>query len=547
MEEDKEKREAMALTSINNVSSRSEEARADEEPVIPESESEPGAELCSVVLVEIADDGRDLGCWDVEPGATRASVAAASASISSTSRTARMVNNNNSDEELGMPLVAAAGHDIDSTDDDDNDHCYHFEIVCRLAIRLALAAMKFGSNADRVERFLPRVMVVFGYGPGIFRCGTNELICKFEYSSTSSLTNSDNNGHSRMDMVQVQTGFALIKLGLLSDLVKDLLEGKLTNVQQASERLDRIEQEPDPWGSVALGASFLMAGGGLPVVFNGSWWDVLCGTVAGGGTFVLLTVFETFSEETSVWLNLVASFFCSALAATVKLLMARPEVNVTVVTVSGVIVLVPGASITLGVTDLVTKHIISGFSRIITGLVAMLWLSLGYWLGIEFVQTIADAAGVTDATITTAEEDPVPFVWHILFIPILCLSVPVLFQMKYKDMVWAIASMFVAYAVVILGNQVTQRQNLATFLASFTVAIFSNTWSRWYDRPNTIVLMPAFLLLVSGSVGFLGLMGILEGDTQNGKDQFFQMFIVAGLIIAGIMGGSTVVRPQSTI
>jgi uncharacterized membrane protein YjjP (DUF1212 family) len=349
-------------------------------------------------------------------------------------------------------------------------------------------------------------------------------------------------------MVPVQTGFALTQLGRLSDLVKEILQGM--DIATANQRLDGIEQEPNPWGPVALALSFVAAGGGLPLIFNGSWWDVLCGTIGGGVTFALMTLFETFlPEEAMIWLNLVASFACAAMATAVQLV--RPEVNVAIVTVSSIIVLVPGSTITLGVTDLVAHHIISGFSRLVDGLVIMIWLSLGYWLGIGLVHLIAETAGMDlgdeDSDTITTEKNPIPLLWHILFIPILCSSVPILFQMKYKDMAWAMASMFVAYAIMFLGINILDRPNLGTFLASFLVTILSNTWSRWYDRPNTIVLMPAFLLLVSGSVGFLGLTGILEGDTQEGMDQFLQMFIVAGLVIAGILGGSTIVRPQSTV
>jgi len=456
------------------------------------------------------------------------------------------------DEELGRSLMLDPG-DIINTNTSSYSGEAHFQNVCRLVIRLALAAMKFGSNSDRVEHFLPQVMHVFGYSPNsVFLCSTNELICKFDRRmDVEDCARHHHHHRCMMDLVRVKTGFSLTKLGLLSDLAKDILQGKLeNNIQLADERLDEIEQAPDPWGPRALGFAFIMAGSGLPVFFNGTWWDVLCGAIAGGMTYTLVAMFEQFAaEEASIWLSLVASFCCSAFAAAVQL--ARPEISVTIVTVSGVIVLVPGATITLGLTDLVTRHIMSGFSRFIDGLVTMVWLSLGCCLGATFVDYVAQTIGVEqtlDGDLANGEEvQSVSSFWHVLFVPILCGSVPVLFQVSFKDTAWAMLSMFVAYAFMFMGTNALPGENLGTFLAAFIVTIFSNVWSRKYNRPNTIVLMPAFLLLVSGSVGFLGLTQILEGETHQGLDDFFHMFIVAGCIIAGILGGCTVGRPQATV
>jgi hypothetical protein len=66
-------------------------------------------------------------------------------------------------------------------------------------------------------------------------------------------------------------------------------------------------------------------------------------------------------------------------------------------------------------------------------------------------------------------------------------------------------------------------------------------------RPTSIVLIPAIVLLVSGSIGFRGLAAIAQGEVALGERQFLQMFVVAATIAAGLLVGNTLVRPKVTL
>ena len=59
------------------------------------------------------------------------------------------------------------------------------------------------------------------------------------------------------------------------------------------------------------------------------------------------------------------------------------------------------------------------------------------------------------------------------------------------------------------------------------------------------MLIPAIVLLVSGSIGFRGLASMAGGDLLLGAQQFLQMFVVAMTIFVGIVVGYTIVRPQA--
>jgi uncharacterized membrane protein YjjB (DUF3815 family) len=81
-------------------------------------------------------------------------------------------------------------------------------------------------------------------------------------------------------------------------------------------------------------------------------------------------------------------------------------------------------------------------------------------------------------------------------------------------------------------------------LGTIVAVVVANVWARKTGRPTSIVLIPAIVMLVSGSIGFRGLASMAQGDITLGVQQFFQMFIVAMTILVGIMIGYTVVRSE---
>jgi uncharacterized membrane protein YjjB (DUF3815 family) len=88
---------------------------------------------------------------------------------------------------------------------------------------------------------------------------------------------------------------------------------------------------------------------------------------------------------------------------------------------------------------------------------------------------------------------------------------------------------------------------LGNLLGTITAVVIANLWSRQTGRPTSIVLIPAIVMLVSGSIGFRGLASMAQGEILLGVQQFFQMFVVAMTIVAGILIGYTIIRPERSL
>lgn len=89
--------------------------------------------------------------------------------------------------------------------------------------------------------------------------------------------------------------------------------------------------------------------------------------------------------------------------------------------------------------------------------------------------------------------------------------------------------------------------NLGNLFGTILAVVFANLWAAKTRRPTSIVLLPAIVLLVSGSIGFRGLAAMATGNVATGEQQFIQMFIVALTIAAGLLVGNTIVRPRGTL
>lgn len=89
--------------------------------------------------------------------------------------------------------------------------------------------------------------------------------------------------------------------------------------------------------------------------------------------------------------------------------------------------------------------------------------------------------------------------------------------------------------------------NLGNLVGTIVAVVIANLWARQTGRPTSIVLIPAIVMLVSGTIGFRGLTSMAGGDLALGVEQFAQMFVVAMTIVVGIMVGYTIVRPEPSL
>ena len=98
-----------------------------------------------------------------------------------------------------------------------------------------------------------------------------------------------------------------------------------------------------------------------------------------------------------------------------------------------------------------------------------------------------------------------------------------------------------------VDDAVEMYRDILDLVGTVVAVVVANLWARQTGRPTSIVLIPAIVVLVSGSIGFRGLAAMTEGEWLLGVRQFSQMFVVALTIFAGILVGYAIVRPEPSL
>ena len=402
-----------------------------------------------------------------------------------------------------------------------------FDEACRFVIKLGLAAHNYGSTSAELEAYLSRLAATLGF-PGTFNSTPNEVMFAFQ---------EEEGQWQKLHLVtKPGTGSDLDKLARVGDIVASIEAGELS-VLDASVRLDEIAKIPPPWGKIANFLSYAFCGLGLAVLFGGGWADALVATLLSLLVYGMVLFAGRQDARAADWLPLYSAFVVAVLATLLKI--GIPELNIVTVILASIAVLLPGYTVTLGIIELVSQNVLSGTTNLMNGLVYLVKQILGSWIGVGLVSALL--------TIPSAAADtPVNPAWLWLFMPLVFIALAVIFQSTRRDFIWVCIGCAAAYSGMMFGNTLANA-NLGNLLGTVFIVVFANLWAIWTDRPTTIVLLPAIIVLVSGSIGFRGSVAITEGQTAVGVQQFLQMFIVALTIAAGLLVGNTIVRPKVTL
>ena len=400
-----------------------------------------------------------------------------------------------------------------------------FEDAWRFIIKVGVAAHGYGSTSTRLESFLVGLSKSFGY-QGVFRSTPSEIVFALREAPESP---------QRVEVIATPApDVNLDKLARLGDLLNECNAGTLS-LTEASTRIDMIEQVPPPWGRFASMLGYALTGLGLAPLLGGGWFDTLFATLFSMLVYGVVLLSGRIGAFATMWLPLSSAFVVGVLATVVKLWV--PELNLVLVILSAVAIILPGYTISLGAGELVTQHIVSGAANLMSGLVCLVKQIAGGWLGIVTASVVVSGIAVGATT-------PVDQVWVQLLFPLLLVGLSLAFQTSRRDLPWAVLVSGIAYIGILAGSSMLDA-NLGNLFGTIIAVVIANLWSRQTGRPTSIVLIPAIVMLVSGTIGFRGLASMAGGDLLVGAQQFLQMFVVAMTIVAGIVVGHTIIRPES--
>ncbi|RZA06675.1 MAG: threonine/serine exporter family protein, partial [Moraxellaceae bacterium] len=270
--------------------------------------------------------------------------------------------------------------------------------------------------------------------------------------------------------------------------------------------------------------------GAFAMLMRASWIDVLCASLLSMLVYIFVIWGEKSKRVTHMLEPLVA--LVSALGATAIAAFIAPGINVPLVVLSSIIVFIPGLALTLGLSELAARHLVSGTARIMDAVMLLFKLYFGAFLGI--------AIGRLCFGETHHQYASLVYPWTSwLAVAILSGSLVIVFKARAKHAPWGLLSGFIAYSVSIVGGEYLGLA-LGAFVGAFAVGIYGNLFTRFMNAPASLVILHGMIVLVPGSKTYIGLSAFISGEktfvTEHLGQQTFLIFmsLVAGFIFANV-------------
>lgn len=392
----------------------------------------------------------------------------------------------------------------------------------KFLIRLAKTLHQCGTPAYQLESHLVNVSEVLELG-GSFLISPTSITCVFW--PVDDRENQENSYISR-----VQPGD--LDLGLLArtdELVEELCSGK-RDLDDALLRLEEITNKPNPYPKWTIFVAFGLASAAFSMLMGTSWVDVIASCILGTSMYVLVLWGEK-SPRIQTALEPLAAVFAAFGASAMSFI--EPSINMALVVLSTIIVFIPGLALTVGLSELAARDLISGTVRVMDALMVLFKLYFGAFLGFAI-------ASILLGNVDSVEAVRLPKWSGWLAVLVLSFSLMVMFKIRLKDAPWGIAAGFLGHSVSIWASA-SFGIALGTFFAALLLGIYANLYARWRKAPAAIVLLQGIVVLVPGSKLYMGLNTAISGKEilhieQIGSQSFLiLMSLVAGLIFANII------------
>jgi uncharacterized membrane protein YjjP (DUF1212 family) len=397
----------------------------------------------------------------------------------------------------------------------------------RFIIRLGKALHKLGSTAHRLEDNLLSIARFL------------DIRASFIITPTALtfILSDDEDDQQYNHLVRVTPGeIDLGSLARIDELVDELINGERT-LDEAIERLKEVNRKPPPYGVILTFLAFGASSGAFAMLMHTSWHDVFWSTLLGFVVF-LFVIWAERSRRVTEMLEPMAALTTSMLASLISLF--DPSINIPMVILSSIIAFIPGLSLTVGLSELAARHLMSGTARIMDGVMVLFKLYFGAVLGMAFGKLIWG-----EVSFMPPETMPIWTSW--LAVTTLSISLIILFKVRLKDAPWGMIAGYISFGASIWASSYLGVA-LGAFVGAFVLGIYSNLFSRIMNLPSSIVRLLGLVVLVPGSKVYIGLNSLVTGKQMLAvNDLGSQTFLIFMSLVAGLIFSNVALPHRKTL
>ena len=320
----------------------------------------------------------------------------------------------------------------------------------------------------------------------------------------------------------------------VTEIARAVMAGTL-DPAQGTEQLGRLLVPPAST-PVTTALGYLLASAAGARFLGGGGRECFMAAVAGLAIGILSVVAERLPNLGRVFELAAATIGSFGVAA---LGVAVGGFSVPIATLAGLIVLVPGLTLTTAIAELANSHLTAGTTRMAGAFTTFISMGFGVALGGKLAATlfgpIPTAVPLAAAPWTN---------WLALIASAFAFSI--LLRADRRDLAWIVAAGAVAFVATRLGSELLGPA-MGVFVGALAIGLGSNLFNRLSLRPAAVTLVPGLLTLVPGSIGFRSIAALLENQVVAGIDTAFTMMLTAVSLVAGLLTAAAVYpeRPLS--
>lgn len=331
------------------------------------------------------------------------------------------------------------------------------------------------------------------------------------------------NGERQVEMLRLPPyDYNMARLIELEALCREMTDpGQISHY---SQRLTEIMQQPPPWTGLPLIVQGFLLSASVAVLLRGGWVEMLCGGLIGLlfiAAFVHLNKIKGLGPALPVILCALAALLAQGLGTLL------PGQSPFISAVAGVVLLLPGFTLTIAMSELATQNYLAGTGRLAGAFMLLFLMGAGLVIGTQISLELLPAH-----LPGTVSQLPGWAVW--LAIATLGVSLLGVIQAPLSAAFVSAGACLLAWAVyslvsAALGNIV------GAFAGSLAVASAGHLYGYLTHRPAVLVQIPGLITLVPGSMGFRGLHALIEQDSVTGIKLITDMVLTGAVLAVGLL------------
>jgi uncharacterized membrane protein YjjP (DUF1212 family) len=293
-------------------------------------------------------------------------------------------------------------------------------------------------------------------------------------------------------------------------------------------RLDEIADMRPRFGRIARVAGYAVLTLGICLILHPAPRDVAAAAVF-GAIVGLLRSFGRSHAPLQVLMPVVAAFAVSTLAALgVEHGVTDPGLPAMV---ASLVVFLPGAALTTAVLELAAGQMISGASRLVSGVVQLALLAFGILAGVE-------AVGAPSEQVFSGSGRVLGNWAAWVGVLVFAIGVTIANSAPRGSFLGLLVVLYAAWTGQVIGNVF-----FGGYVSAFVGALVMTPVAYWVSRlpnamPQFASFLPGFWLLVPGALGLIGLTEIAGNPAAGGTQDLVATVVSLFAVAIGVLGGT---------